>query len=582
MLKALLFLLCGLTTVTASADSDEHCPGFQAGEKRLLWGDLHVHTSYSLDAYAFGVRHTGAEAFSFGRGQPLLERDGKSQIVIDRPLDFMAVTDHAESFAVIYLCTDPATSNTPYCQAIREQSHPATAWNIFRNYLLPLITPSQPTQPAPLCGPGQENCEQAAIWQWQRAQREANAANDPCDFTAFVAQEWSATPGAAHIHRNLIFRTESVPDKAFDYLTYNSPEKLWRALQTHCTPEADCDVLAIPHNSNLAEGLGFDVEHADNQSLKLRAHYERLLEVHQSKGSSECLPISWTDDSGDCGFERVLSRETQQALAKQRQEAEQAWQSLRSGYARSLLERGLVAYDKSGDARINPLQLGLIGSTDTHVAAPGFVAEDTWRGDAFGWGGAEERFQRITYNPGGLVAVWAEENTRDAIFKSLWDREAYATSGPRIGLRVFADDENKARCSSADASAIGGVPMGGVLPDNESGSMWLTVIAQRDKTPLQRIEVIKGSLINGQVEEQVIDIANSKKGRKNWCVSWQDLNYQADVPAFWYVRVLEKPTPRWSKRDCEKADLCKKYPEADIAIQERAWSSPIWNHPGHN
>lgn len=572
---ASIAVACSLA-VTAIADVEQDCPGYQAGEKQLFWGDLHVHTGYSLDAYAFGVRHDPTDAFNFGRGQPLFHTDSKTLLQIDRPLDFMAVTDHAETFAVMYLCGDPAIADTEYCRNIQHDSVPETGLDVFRKYLLPIVLGKRPEA---LCDSEGVDCNQAAIWQWQRAKRQANAANTPCEFTAFVAQEWSATPGAAHMHRNLIFKGENAPEKAFDYLTYNSPEKLWTALEKECKSEEGCDVLAIPHNSNLSDGQGFDVENRDAATLQLRAKYERLIEVFQSKGNSECLPSSWTDENADCNFEIVLDRPTSKVLGTGTQEEKQAkWEKIKASYVRPILNRGLQAFSQDKADGVNPMQLGFVGSTDTHSANPGDVTENDWQHDVWSVpGDIEGAFSRINYNPGGIVGVWAEQNTRDDIYQALWRREAYATSGPRISLRIFADTELTQRCS-APLNTSGATVMGGTLPQSAE-KVWLTVMAQKDDVLLQSIEVIKAMVKGDKVEEKVIPVATSQQGKNTWCHVWQDEEFDSKAAAYWYVRVKQVPTSRWSKTDCEEAGLCEKYPNANVDIQERAWSSPIWYLP---
>ena len=562
--------LC-LSSLGYASNEPNACERPSDASKRLLWGDLHVHTANSLDAYAFGVRHTPADAFAFGKGQSLLDTTGEL-LQIDRPLDFMAVTDHAESFSITYLCGDPGSSNTDYCLGLRDKAQPKTGLSVFRNYLIPLLVVPEPELPAALCD--SEDCTSANSWQWQRAVRQANDANEPCEFTAFIGQEWSGTPGGAHTHRNVIFRNQHVPDDTFDYLRYPSPQALWAALDEGCTEAAGCRALAIPHNSNLAEGLGFDIETESPETLALRARYERVAEVFQSKGQSECLAPEWTDESSDCSFEVSIPASIQKKLNLGGEEAKEAWSQLRKAYLRDVLNRGLNNYQAMGT---NPLELGFIGSTDTHSANPGDVTEDDWSGDVWSQGeGAKGRFRRLSFNPGGLVGVWAETNTRESIFDALHAREVYATSGPRIGLRVFADDKPAGRCESRQAPSASTV-MGGTLP-SKIDKVYFTVIAQSDKTPLVGIEIVKSEAGEEPVTE-VLSVATDDSGRDYWCIEWQDATFKPNTAAYWYVRVEEGPTPRWSKVDCVAEGLCQDYPGANRDVQERAWSSPIWYYP---
>lgn len=560
-----------LSSSGSALNAPKACEHSSEMSKRLLWGDLHVHTGNSLDAYAFGVRHTPADAFAFGKGQSLLDTTGEL-LKIDRPLDFMAVTDHAESFSITYLCGDPGSSNTDYCQGLRDKAHPKTGLSVFRNYLIPLLVVPEPKLPTALCDT--EDCTSANSWQWQRAVRQANDANEPCEFTAFIGQEWSGTPGGAHTHRNVIYRTESVPNDTFDYLRYPSPKALWSALDEQCVEADGCRALAIPHNSNLAEGLGFDIETESPQTQALRSRYERVAEVFQSKGQSECLEPEWTDESSDCSFEVSIPASIQKRLDLSGQEAADAWSQLRRAYLRDVLNRGLGSYQVTGR---NPLQLGFIGSTDTHSANAGDVTEDDWSGDVWSQGeGPKGRFRRLSFNPGGLVGVWAKENTRESIFDALHEREVFATSGPRISLRVFADDKPSRRCESPEVQTTATV-MGGTLAGGLK-SVHFTVIAQSDQRPLQSIELVK-SEADEQVRTKVLMLAEDDNGRDYWCVEWQDPDFDPSQSAYWYVRAQETPSPRWSKVDCQKNGLCQDYPEANTDIQERAWSSPIWYYP---
>lgn len=537
-----------------------------------------MHTGVSLDAYAFGVRHTPADAFAFGRGQSLLHTNGQL-LQLERPLDFMAVTDHAESFAITYLCGDPGSSDTQYCQSLREQSKPTTGLSVFRKYLVPLLVVDSPKLPDSLCDASDPSCSDAETRQWKRAVRQANEANQPCQFTAFVGQEWSGTPGGAHTHRNLIYRNERVPDETFDYLRYPTPNLVWQALDRACLKDEGCSVLAIPHNSNLSEGLGFNIETETPRDLELRARYERVAEIFQSKGQSECLPNSWTDENTYCNYELSLPASTQKALAESPEVAKAAWDQLRKSYLQSVLNRGLSLVAKNGGG-FNPLQLGFVGSTDTHSASAGDVSESAWSGDVWSQGeGWKGRFRRLSFNPGGLVGVWARENTRQSIFDSIETREVYATSGPRIGVRVFADTSSQARCKSVGRlEKVEGTPMGGTLAANAQ-SLFITVMAQSDQVPLERIELVSASAESGAVSERVDVVAQSAEGKASWCVEWEDRNFNPNFASYRYVRVFEKSTPRWSQLDCEREDVCAEYPEANVLVQERAWSSPIWFYP---
>ncbi len=599
MVLTLTLCLCGVAFSAHGVTCDNAMPGVKA----LYWGDLHVHTAFSLDAYAFGAIATPKEAYAFAKGQPLRMADGTTTS-LDRPLDFAAVTDHAETFDVMYACTDPLYADNAYCEAIRDgrDSKGKLARHIFNTYLLPLVSDSPP-QPAEICAKdglfdtsepgtaadspflrhqqlgarGQANgidCGAASASQWRRMQHAANEANEPCAFTALIGYEWTPSPGGRHWHRNVIYRSEQVPNQVFDYIRYPQVGALWQALAAACTAENGCDVLTIPHNINWADGGTFEVERAPEAELAARARYERLAEIHQEKGNSECLPADGNDTSPDCAFERLITNAAKERLTGQENLTEaQIWANARSSYYRTLLGRGLVAYESSGGQR-NPLMLGAIGSTDTHFGTAGKVSsEDFFGGISSLWLTDEQRLGAPGYNPGGLVAVWAEENTRASIFDALKARSAYATSGPRIRLRFGVSPAD-----ACEQAAPQFTPFMGELLDTAEPPTFI-VQAARDRQRLARVDLIKGSLVNGSYQERTMVLAEFAEGRDTLCVAWRDPDHDPATPAFWYARVLEQPTPRWTKHLCQGSGLCAQFPDQDVMVQQRAWSSPIWRLP---
>ena len=572
---ALVALLACAPALAAAAD--QRCDNAVPGEKQLLWGDLHAHTAWSLDAYAFGTVATPADAFAFARGQPLRLANG-DMLTIDRPLDFAAVTDHAETFDVMYLCTDPLYADHAYCRAMREARDERRGRHIFTEFLLPVV--SQRETPA-VCEDAGSDCPAGSRGQWRRVQASANAADEPCRFTALIGYEWSASPGGRHWHRNVIFRSSQVPDQAFDYVRYPTAASLWEALDASCIPADGCDVLAIPHNINWADGGGFDVAVEPPATQALRARFERLAEIHQEKGNSECLPADPHDTGDDCAFERLTANFARDHISgEDGRSAEERWRQTRSTYYRSLLTRGLIAYEASGRAA-NPLMLGAIGSTDNHFGTPGRVQEQGyWGSMSMLWQEDEARLNSTGYNPGGLVAVWAAQNTRSDVFDALKRREAYATSGPRISLRFGLVDDAGA---GADACAGGAgeftVTMGGTIARRDAPPR-LQVIAGMDRTPLHKAEIVKVSVRDGEVSEAVHTLAEIADGSPSVCRVWQDPTFDADAPTYYYARIQEMPSPRWSRQLCERLDRCDEDPAADVSVQERAWSSPIWYEPG--
>jgi len=570
MYKLLTVLVVLIAPCVCAAQADENCAYFVAGAKQVFWGDLHVHSGYSLDAWGYGTSASPTASYAFARGAPLTLPGGTS-VSLARPLDFMAVTDHAEWFNLMYMCTDPEWSDAPYCNTMTDKNAPQTGVEVFAEYVIPTITLAKP-QPTALCDDNPKHCERAKDQQWGRIQEQARQANDPCNFTSFIGFEWSATPDFSHNHRNVIFANDNVTPEAIDYMNYPTPQKLWAELDRQCRPENGCDVLAIPHNTNMGDGKSFDVESEADDIIELRSRYERLVEVHQEKGNSECLPAFGQTDE-DCGYELYLTRNSRPTERNAYTEAE--WEKMRSGYVRGLLLKGLAAYDGSRTSGQNPLQLGMIGSTDNHAGAGGFVEEDEWLGSVFGIGDFDRTMTRRSWNPGGLVAVWAEQNTRASLFAALKRREVYATSGPRIRTRLLAAPQP---LDCASDQYPGAVPMGGDLPNTNTAPYFL-VQAQYDRTPIASIEIIKGELTKDGVRERVMRVWHNESGGLDVCATWQDEEFDAAAPAFWYARIKQAPTPRWSAHHCAAAGRCDEFPDANVTTQERAWTSPIWHLP---
>ncbi len=546
------------------------CPSATPGEKQLLWGDLHVHTSHSLDAWAFGAIATPQDAYAFARGQPLRLINGDTK-TIDRPLDFAAVTDHAETWDQMYLCTDPIYADDAYCSNLRKLHDARESLTIFNDYLLPVVGGTPPASPS-VCENDDFNCTAARMGEWRRAQFAANQANEPCEFTALIGYEWTGSPGGLHWHRNVIFKSADVPDQAFDFIRFPEVQMLWRELDANCREADGCEVLTIPHNLNWADGgpiFAVETESADERAL--RARFERLAEMFQEKGASECLPERRVDLDEDCSFNLVFENAARDRLSGPDESTpREAWARARSTYYRSLLGRGLA----TSGAGVNPLMLGAIGSTDTHFGTPGRVSESDYdRGISTLFATDETQLGRLDFNPGGLVAVWAEANTRGAVFDALYRREAYATSGPRIGLKFGVGEADF--CEHPNASMT--VTMGGTLP--AATTPRFVIQASRDRARLEKVQIIKGEYLGGATHERVIDVATFPEGRDSVCLTWLDEAHDPAAPAYWYARVIEEPTPRWSKHLCERADLCDEFPDADTKERERAWSSPVWSLP---
>jgi len=536
-----------MAMLASAAASAATCPG--AAEKQVFWGDLHVHTSFSMDAYGFGARSDPAAAYRFAKGASRRLVDG-TEHALARPLDFAAVTDHAENFDVMNLCTGEQADHE-YCRAYEAASDVRSREGLrglFTEFIDPTLRGEQP----PVCPAQGVDCRAAQIDLWGRTIKAAEEANDPCTFTAFVANEWTFTPDQLHLHRNLIYANANVPRVPINSIDEPAAPAMWRALAARCTEAMNCDVLAIPHNPNLGMGGTFDIETLDEAELALRRRYERVMEIHQHKGQSECYPGGgFTDEA--CNFEIRLPKEV---LTPEEQ------QQVASGYARAALARGLLRASRAG----NPLRLGFIGSTDTHDARPGDVEESGWPGHVGAFdSNPTARFQLAANNPGGLAAVWATENTRAAIFAALKRRETYATSGPRIRLQIFATRDSADWCAR-DGMPDDAVVMGGTLPPSDAPPVFY-VRALKDRTPLERVDIIKLTVSSGQAQQEIRTVSAGEAGASTLCLRHQDDLYNAVQPALWYARVLERATPRWRT---ETGDVSE-------TVQERAWSSPIWS-----
>lgn len=592
--------------------------------RRPFFGDLHVHTSYSLDASTQGVRTRPDDAYRFARGEPIgippYDEAGAPlrTLRLRRPLDFAAVTDHAELLGERAICDDPALPG-----------HDAMVCRIYRRWprLAFFFMNSRSTRDVALgryrfCGPAGATCLAAARTVWNDIQRAADAHYDrsaACRFTTFVGYEWTGAPDGKNLHRNVIFRTAAVPALPASYVEATSPEALWRALRDGCAGSiAGCEAIAIPHNSNLSGGLMFEAagEHGapvDAAWARTRQALEPLVEIMQHKGDSECIPGAGVTDE-QCAFEKLRYDSFGGKFSRFMYHPPAA-----SNFVRDGLKRGLALGRRLGT---NPFQYGVVASTDTHLAAAGFTDERAHPGHGGAGASAAGGLpiglpDDAEFNPGGLAVLWAEENSRDALFAAMRRREAYGTSGPRLVVRFFGGwAYPPSLCDAPDLAArgyAGGVPMGGALPPRGAADAPVFVAsALRDPdeegAPLERLQIVKGWIAgDGEARERVWDVggdaavgrdvdlrtcAASPAGEAALCAVWRDPEFDPAVPAFWYARVLQVPTCRWTQWACNARGVDCARPETvapglaaccDPAlprtIQERAWTSPIWYTP---
>lgn len=613
----------------------EPCSSFHPF-RNVYFGDLHAHTAFSMDAWIFGTRALPADAYGFAKGRSLSlppvdsPPEESRSLTIDRPLDFAALTEHAEFLGEVSACLSPdaAAYDSVSCRMYREGNFLSTVW--MQN---PLFFPD-PRRSQEICGPEGAACAQRAAQVWQEIRDAAEGAYDRssrCSFTAFIGYEHTATTLAANLHRNVIFRNAEVPDLPVSYFEEPTAEGLWNELDRSCPPDGvGCDAIALAHNSNESNGNKFFPRRGAESTLEdqrqlaaLRAKVEPLVEIFQNKGDSECLNglagVPGEVDEG-CGFEKLA-----------RLPIDDCGDTTGLGgvmglgctskydYVRYVLLAGLEEEERLGT---NSYKLGIVAATDTHNATPGAVCENGYEGHL---GNMEDTplkrlspkspggNQGVLDNPGGLTAVWAVENSRDAIFEAFLRRETYATSGPRIVVRFFGSwDFAEDLCRAPDPVAAAdrsGVPMGADLPAHEAGDAppAFLVLALRDPgtpaspgTALQRVQIVKGWI---DVEDgpmlRVFDVAGDGtngasvdletcepvgQGFDTLCAVWRDPDFDPRERAFYYARVLENPSCRWSRYECnrlapgERPAACSD-PSLPQAIQERAWTSPIWYSP---
>ena len=615
----------------AFPDDREPCARTSA-QKDVYFGDLHVHTGYSFDAWVFDIRTTPEDAYRFARGEPIalppLDESGRGTqtLQLDRPLDFVAVTDHAEYLGEVETCSVPGFEGheSRTCEKYRDQDD-----DIVTRFGLAL-TEVPPSRFTDVCGADRQRCRAVANDVWGRVQSAAESAYDrksTCEFTSFVAYEYTGVTNASNLHRNVIFRNARVPAFAASYFEFPRPDQLHSILTRSCLDADDgCDVISIPHNTNWSNGNLFKVEYfgaktieEERAAAERRRDLEPLLEIYQHKGDMECINgISGILGSPDelCDFEKLrrvpeLDCEDGTGFGG----AGGVGCISRLDFLRGILLEGMKEERRLG---VNPYALGVIASTDSHNGTPGAVDESAFLGH---WGRNEDSPQKrlgrgritpggVIFSAGGLTAVWAEENSRNAIFDALKRREVYGTSGPRLAVRMYAAGEldvglceDPAFVQKAQRAAT---PMGGTLNGPMTGmSIVVSALmdagsARRPGRPLERIQIVKGWLDEaGGAHVKVFDVAgaavpdesldvttceSSAAGASSLCTVWRDPEFSPSAPAYYYARVLELPSCRWSTLACNaipedaRPGSCTD-PAVPKRIRERAWTSPLWYTP---
>jgi len=582
-------------------------------DRNAYFGEEHIHTSWSVDAWLMGNRLTGPdEAYKYAQGQTIKHPMGYD-IKIDTPMDFMGVTDHSEYVGVTKAANTPGSyvSKLPESQPLilKDPNNQEEVQKTF-TYLVKLMAgaPVKAFMSPEVAG---------SIW--AENVKIADANNQPGKFTAFCSYEWTSMPDNRNLHRNIFFRDcGKVPVMPYSALDSTHPEDLWSWMDTQ--RKAGNELLAISHNANLSDGWMYPVD-VDSRGRPIDAAWaaardrnERLVEIKQIKGQSETHPLlSPNDEFADYEISTALLGQPADGGRIDR---------ITGSFGRQAYKDGIAMQDVRG---YNPYKFGMAGGSDSHNTGSPYRQDNFFGGHAQIDGTLDRRMAGVLAfgtidvrleNPGGLTGVWAEENTRASIWDAMYRKETFGVSGPHIKVRFFGGwGYTKEIANAGDwvkRSYAGGVPMGADLPPMPSGGKGtapsFVVWAVKDPTSgnLDRIQVIKGWTQNGQSFEKVFDVVWSGDRKPNkWTgrvpaiqstvdlekatytnsvgsaelkTVWTDPEFDASQHAFYYVRVLEIPTPRWTLIQAVKAGL----PPPDVVPltgQERAWSSPIWYTP---
>lgn len=598
----------GLLPAYDASEAEPMAEGQRAApdpERQAFFGDLHIHSALSPDAYVFGVRAMPADAYRYAKGASI-EHGAGYAIRISRPLDFAAVTDHSEYLGIVRAYGDKTTlGQRSLRDRLLNDGKLALTWAYFET-----IAELPPFHAREVGAP--EGLEQVPAEAWSTIIDAAETHNEPGVFTTFIGYEWSSpSRGDGHLHRNVIYGSSRVPERPFSAVDSPKPRELWRALDEQRA--AGMPVLAIPHNSNLSNGDTFDVVDRDGNTfdadyVERRRRNEPLAEIFQVKGTSETHPVLST---GDEFAEFEISEGFIGGLPE--------GADRRGSYARAAWRRGLELAPKRG---LDPFDFGVIGSSDGHGASSP-VEEDAFHGKLPMLDGtAAIRLGQAMFVPraaapasqwgaAGLAGIWAEENTRESLFAAMRRKETFATSGPRMRLRIFGGwdfhSDDLERTEAVRHGYSQGVPMGGTLGPGELGAApGFLVWAAKDPSGanLDRIQIVKAWVdADGASAEKIFEVTASDGrmpnaegrlvplpstvdletatytntyGAAELAAFWRDPEFDSAQRALYYARVLEIPTPRWSTYDAVRLGVDPPEPHT---LQERAVASPIWYEP---
>lgn len=610
-MKKLIFAgLCFLPLSLAVADDQP---------TRAYFGDTHLHTSFSPDAGMAGTKVGPNDAYRFVLGETVTSSTGQAA-TISRPLDFVVIADHAENLGLADAIanSDPGLLSDPFGKELYDLVIAGKGVDAFNALVQKMAKGAE----------AKIKSESMLRNAWTKIMELADQYNDPGEFTAFIGYEWTSQPSGNNLHRVVVFRGDKAsvdPVLPFSLFDSENAEDLWDYMAAY-EKDTGGQVLAIPHNGNLSSGMMFapqyqtDGKAIDKSYAEMRSRWEPIMEVTQSKGTSEAHPFLSPDDEF-ADFEIVDTTNLGGT-------AQRTTDMIQYEYARSALKMGLEFEESLG---ANPFKFGMVGSTDSHAGLPA-TREDNWWGKAPFLEPSPNRWKdvliRSSLDPAldltalqlaasGLAGVWATDNTREAIWDAMARREVFGTTGTRLQIRVFGGygfgSDDLSQTDLATKGYASGVPMGSDLTDAPEGaSPGFLVEAMRDPlgANLDRIQIVKGWLDeNGAAQEEVHNVVWSNADVRTLDAQgnltsvgstvnemeatysnsigadalrgfWQDPDFDPAQKAFYYARVMEIPTPRWLAYDRKNYDLYDEMPEdVRYSSQERAYSSPIWYSP---
>ena len=610
-MKAVFFMVSLALPFSLAAADDQ--------PRRAYFGDTHLHTSFSPDAGMAGTKVGPNDAYRFVLGETVTSSTGQ-EATISKPLDFVVIADHAENLGLAdaIASADPGLLSDPFGKQLYDLVMAGKGIDAFNALVQKMAKGAE----------AKIKSESMLRNAWTKIMELADHYNDPGEFTAFIGYEWTSQPSGNNLHRVVVFRGDKAsvePVLPFSLFDSENVEDLWDYLAAY-EKDTGGQVLAIPHNGNLSSGMMFapqyqtDGKPIDKAYAENRSRWEPIVEVTQSKGTSEAHPFLSPDDEF-ADFEIVDTTNLGGT-------AQRTTDMIQYEYARSALKMGL---EFEGDLGANPFKFGMVGSTDSHAGLPA-TREDNWWGKAPFLEPSPNRWKdvliRSSLDPAldltalqlaasGLAGVWAVDNTREAIWDAMARREVFGTTGTRLQVRVFGGyDFGPDDLEALDLAAKGyasGVPMGGDLsaaPEGNSPGFLVEAMRDPNGANLDRIQIVKGWLdSNGVSQEAVYDVVwsnpetrtldaegklasvgstvDEKEATYSNAIGagslrgyWQDPTFDQGQSAFYYVRVMEIPTPRWLAYDRKNYDLYDEMPEdVRYSSQERAYSSPIWYSP---